>query len=82
MTTARKRIALILVGLAFSAWFAWLVIDRLRGANTPMALEEAGAAPVEVAPVEHGVIEWRRVFSGTLESPGEFVVAPKISGRI
>ncbi len=39
-------------------------------------------APVEVAPIERGPIELRRVFNGTLEPQAEFIVAPKVAGRI
>ncbi len=39
-------------------------------------------APVEVAAFETGPIELQRIFSGELEAMAEFVVAPKISGRI
>jgi RND family efflux transporter MFP subunit len=42
----------------------------------------ARAFPVETAPVERGVIEERRVFSGTLSPSSQSVVAPKVSGRI
>lgn len=42
----------------------------------------ARIAPVEVAPIERGSIDLRRVFNGTLESKAEFVVAPKVGGRI
>lgn len=38
--------------------------------------------PVEVMPIEHGAIELRRTFSGALEPRAEFVVAPKVAGRI
>jgi len=78
-----KRIALVIVASAVVVALGWSVRNRLRtgGAN---AADGAGprAAPVEVAPVEHGTIELRRTFSGTLESTAEFVVAPKIGGRI
>jgi RND family efflux transporter MFP subunit len=40
------------------------------------------AAPVEVAAVEIGAIEQLRSFTGTLEARSEFLVAPKIGGRI
>ena len=40
------------------------------------------AAPVEVAAVEVGPIEQLRSFTGTLEARAEFLVAPKIGGRI
>lgn len=38
--------------------------------------------PVEVVPIENGPIELQRTFSGELEALAEFVVAPKVSGRI
>jgi RND family efflux transporter MFP subunit len=38
--------------------------------------------PVEVQAVEHGPIELRRTFSGALEAGAEFVVAPKVGGRV
>ncbi|MET0120438.1 MAG: efflux RND transporter periplasmic adaptor subunit [Candidatus Thiodiazotropha sp. 6PLUC9] len=38
--------------------------------------------PVEVAAIEVGTIELRRSFSGTLQAYTEFVVSPKVSGRI
>jgi RND family efflux transporter MFP subunit len=37
---------------------------------------------VEVAPIERGPIALRRTFSGELEALAEFVVAPKVSGRV
>ena len=39
-------------------------------------------APVEVMPIEHGSIELRRTFSGALEPRAEFIVAPKVGGRV
>ncbi|MCA8963137.1 MAG: biotin/lipoyl-binding protein, partial [Planctomycetes bacterium] len=38
--------------------------------------------PVEVAVIEHGPIELQRTFTGTLEARAEFVVAPKVAGRV
>lgn len=38
--------------------------------------------PVEVARIEHGPIALKRSFSGELEALAEFVVAPKVSGRV
>ena len=39
-------------------------------------------SPVEVVPIEHGPITLFRSFNGTLEPQAEFVVAPKIGGRV
>jgi RND family efflux transporter MFP subunit len=38
--------------------------------------------PVEVAQIEQGPIALQRTFSGELEALAEFVVAPKVSGRV
>lgn len=40
------------------------------------------AAPVETAAIERGPMVLRRTFSGTLASNAEFLVAPKVSGRV
>ena len=39
-------------------------------------------APVEVAQIQRGPIVLRRIFNGDLEAVAEFVVAPKVSGRV
>ena len=38
--------------------------------------------PVEVAPIQRGPIALQRTFSGELEAQAEFVVSPKVSGRV
>lgn len=38
--------------------------------------------PVEASPIAQGPMTLRRTFSGSLEAPSGFVVAPKISGQI
>ncbi|MDX1431133.1 MAG: efflux RND transporter periplasmic adaptor subunit [Gammaproteobacteria bacterium] len=72
------------LGLAAAAGLAWLVYARVQDlGETPAA---GGAAtrvvPVEVAEIERGPIELRRVFTGTLSAHAEFVVSPKVAGRI
>jgi RND family efflux transporter MFP subunit len=44
--------------------------------------ETLQAAPVQVAEIQYGPISLRRTFSGELEALAEFVVAPKVSGRV
>ncbi len=44
--------------------------------------EKTWAAPVETAPIERGPMALRRTFSGSLASNAEFLVAPKVSGRV
>jgi RND family efflux transporter MFP subunit len=59
------------------------VVNRLTedGPSRP-GPEERRPAPVAAAPIERGRIELRRVYSGTLEARAQFVVAPKVGGRI
>lgn len=69
-------VALPLLGLgALAAW-------RVLHADPAAAPDESRPAPVAVAAVEHGPIELRRTFTGTLEAFSSFVVAPKVAGRI
>ena len=81
-TLTRLVLALVLLGGA--SWIGWLIWERLE--QTPetasQTKREKRPAPVEVAPIRIGRIERQRTISGTLESPSDFMVAPKISGRI
>jgi RND family efflux transporter MFP subunit len=74
----------ILLALAAAAAAVWLAQGRLEGSGGAggRAAGAERAVPVEVATVERGPIERRRAFTGTLEARAEFVVAPKVSGRI
>ncbi len=64
---------------------AWLGQERLLGAAGDAPAGRGGktlAVPVEVAVIQRGPIQRQRAFTGTLEARAEFVVAPKVSGRI
>ena len=76
-----KTVAL-LAGLIGAAVAAWLYFGPKLSASSPERTVSAKAAPVEVAAIEYGPMELRRTFSGALESPGQFIIAPKVSGRI
>lgn len=68
-------ILLIFVGLT--------VFIRLHDKSNAVGRKSASEAiPVNVAAVEQGSIELKRMFSGTLEASAEFVVAPKVGGRV
>ena len=70
----------LLIGAAALVWALWArfsengAVGGRRGGQGP--------APVEVGPIETGPIARVRTFSGTLEAPAYFVVAPKVSGRV
>jgi RND family efflux transporter MFP subunit len=78
---AKRRISLALV-LLIAAGLAWLIAQRLLEGEQTGSTGGERAAPVEVASIERGPIELRRSFTGTLDAHAEFVVAPKIGGRI
>ena len=78
----RNLIALTVI-LGAAAGLGWMIFDRVQESTAPAQKRDSrGPTPVEVAEIVRGSMEWRRTFSGTLESPSRLVVAPKISGRI
>jgi RND family efflux transporter MFP subunit len=78
-----RKLLVVFVLIAGAASLGWAIFNRLQEQQVPQQRGgTAHAAPVEVAPIERGPIQWRRTFSGALESPAAFVVRPKISGRI
>ena len=77
------RIWILAVVLIVTAGLGWSVFIRLREqANPSGRLTGPQSAPVEVAQIQRGPITLQRSFSGALEATAEFVVAPKVSGRV
>jgi RND family efflux transporter MFP subunit len=76
-------VALVALLLAAGA-LGWLVLERFdeQGAARVRASGATKAVPVEVAPVQRGPMELKRTFSGALQARAQFVVAPKVSGRV
>jgi len=73
--------AMLLIGAA--AGVGWLIFGQIQ--NRPAAVKGGRTqrpAPVETALIRRGPIVLERTFSGELEAPAEFVVAPKVSGRV
>jgi RND family efflux transporter MFP subunit len=78
----RRWVSIVLV-LAVIGALSWGIIGRVQDlAKKPARRGGDGAVPVEVAMIERGPIEHRRTFTGTLNPKAEFVVAPKVSGRV
>ena len=74
---------LFIAAIAAAVAIAWAIYARLGPADTVTDRKpERLPTPVEVAAIEIGPIERRRTFTATLEARSEFVVAPKIAGRI
>ncbi len=85
MKSVGQRIVIsliVLLGVAGS--LGWLIFERLDEQKvTPGPGSGASkAVPVEVASVRRGPMELRRAFSGALAARAQFVVAPKVNGRV
>ena len=78
-----KIFILTLVLIVAAGGFGWIIFSQFRspkGANK--SGETSLPVPVEVAEIQHRPIALKRTFSGELEALAEFVVAPKVSGRV
>jgi RND family efflux transporter MFP subunit len=74
-------LAIILIGAA--AGLGWLIFSQLQERVAPRKSGRASRpVPVEVVQIQRGPIALQRTFSGELEALAEFVVAPKVSGRV
>jgi RND family efflux transporter MFP subunit len=78
-----RRIWILAVGLIVAAGLGWSVFNRFQDrTGSGRRREGPGLVPVEVAQIQRGPITLQRTFSGALEAKAEFVVAPKVSGRV
>jgi len=78
-----RRWITIVVVLAVVGVLAWVGNGRLQDlTKKPVRRDAVGPVPVEVAAIERGPIEHHRTFTGTLDPKAEFVVAPKVGGRV
>jgi len=79
----RKSLFLILFLCAAGILLAWGIHQRLEATKQgPGARAGKQPVPVQVAAVEQEAIELLRTFTGTLEARAEFLVAPKVGGRV
>ncbi len=80
--TPFKLIATVIL-ISLLAIFGWEVFSRIyENTDKSKLSRKARPVPVELAEIQFGSIELKRTFSGALEAPAKFNVAPKISGRI
>lgn len=78
-----KVVVLLLFLICSAAVLVWFLAPFPLGRDGKKESENRiGTVPVEVKAIRHGSIELLRTFSGTLEPRAEFVVAPKVSGRV
>ncbi len=83
MTRWRTRVVLMVLGVLLVAG-AWVVTTRAldAAAETTERGGRDASVPVEVTRCIRGDIQEVRRFSGSLAAQAEFMVAPKVSGRI
>jgi len=78
-----KKIVLAALLFAAAAGVGWIIFGHIQNRTTSSKRSSAlRSVPVEVALIEQGPIALQRTFSGELEALAEFVVAPKVSGRV
>ncbi len=83
MATVKTRYKRAVLIFFLSALIGGAVFSRLHDQTRAEKRNTAIAPiPVKVSPIQHGPIELRRMFSGTLAPTAQFVAAPKVSGRI
>ena len=80
--TTSKWFSLVIVLAGLAVGLFWFYGTAERDSASPVTGDNLRRVPVEVVPVERGPIELRRIFSGALEPRAEFVVAPKVGGRV
>ena len=78
-----KIIILAALLLVAAAGIGWMIFSHLQDRSASKEFSKGlRPVPVEVAQIEKGPIALQRTFSGELEALAEFVVAPKVSGRV
>ncbi len=83
MASAGKKYKWMIGMIIVAGLIGWVVSGRFGHQSESGGRNDAPeAVPVKVAPVRHGPIELRRMFSGALEATAQFVVAPKVGGRV
>ena len=74
-------LTVLLIGAA--AGLGWVIFGQFQDrAGSRKSARVLRPVPVEVAQIQRGSIALQRTFSGELEALAEFVVAPKVSGRV
>jgi RND family efflux transporter MFP subunit len=77
-----KKLLLLTVALALLGMLSWKIYGKVKHSGEARQRARSTAVAVEVAPVERGTIHDLGLFTGTLVARAQFVVAPKIPGRL
>jgi RND family efflux transporter MFP subunit len=83
MKSGGPKIFIVTVLLLGAAASGWLIFGQIQERTDLSKSSKAiRPVPVEVAQLQRGPIALERTFSGELEALAEFVVVPKVSGRV
>ena len=82
MKNKAKLIFTMILALLVAAVLVRIYYSHKEGGRGARRDGSTQAAPVKAALIKRGDMEFRRTFSGTLEASAEFVLAPKVSGRV
>ncbi len=78
-----KILSFLVIAGFFAAGLVWFAGPFSGGKSSSAKKSQKNVAvPIEATQIQHGSIEQLRTFSGALEPRAEFVVAPKVSGRV
>jgi len=74
-------LTIVLIGVTLG--LGWIIFSQIQERTSSSKRDKAlRPVPVAVAQIQHGPIALQRTFSGELEARAQFVVAPKVSGRV
>jgi RND family efflux transporter MFP subunit len=78
-----KRVFVVLVFLAFVGLLSWQIYLRISSLRRPGGIKRpAVPVAVEIETVQKGPVRDVGLFTGTLYPRSQFIVAPKIAGRL
>ncbi len=75
-----KKMLLLLVVLAIITTIGWFTYKKIQSTGDVVRGRPSMAVPVEITPINKGVIKDVGIFTGSLIPKSQFAVAPKVSG--
>jgi RND family efflux transporter MFP subunit len=82
-STGVKILPLLVFVIGAVAVLGWMIVHQFKSTSGKgQGAVTARPLPVEVKVIRRGSIALHRTFSGELKAQAEFVVAPKVSGRV
>lgn len=78
-----KKIVVLLIVVTITGLVGWQIYLRIPDPNKPTTRQRrAISVPVEAKPIHKTIVRDLGLFTGTLHPRSQFIVAPKISGRL